>query len=111
MKKILGIFLFLLSLTVQGANVISDATTQAVTHCGVTLDTSAKVDVPVEVVSGGKRCKYDANSVTAGTHVIKMTYVNIDPTWGRLESVDSAPLTFTRPANPSQTPGGLVITF
>ena len=111
MKKILGLVLLLAPILSYGANVVSDPTNQTVTHCGVTLDTNAKVDVPVETVTGGKRCKFDANSVTAGTHVIKMTFINADSVWGRLESVDSAPLTFTRPANPSQTPGGLVITF
>ena len=90
---------------------VSDPTTQAVTDCGIQLDNNVKMDIDVEVVTGGKRCKYDLTTVSAGTHTIKATFVNIDPTWGRSESVFSTPLTFTRPVAAVPTaPIGIVLT-
>ncbi len=106
MKKLL---ILLFPLTVNAAPfVVSDPTTQAVTHCGMTIDTAAKVDSPVETVTGGKRCKYDLALISAGAHTIKATYVNIDSTWGRSESVASVPLNVTRPG-PVTAPAGLVV--
>lgn len=75
--------------------VVSDQTTQVVTHCGVALDSTPKYDTPI--VTGA--CKIDISGVSAGTHTIKATFVNIDPVWGRSESVFSAPLTFVKPAS------------
>jgi len=69
-----------------------------VTSCGVFLDTGAKVTVPAVSLL----CKWDAASVTPGAHVIKMTAIAVgDPVWGTQESVQSAPLNFTRPISPT----------
>lgn len=104
--------LALLPLSALGAPfVVSDSTTQIVTHCGVVLDTAVKVDVPVVTDLTGKLCKYDLTAVSSGVHTLKVTFVNIDPIWGRSESALSIPFTFTRPS-PTITvsPAGLVIT-
>ena len=67
-------------------------------RAGVFLDTGAKVTVP----ASNLLCKWDAASVTPGAHVIRMTaIVNGDPVWGTQESVQSAPLNFTRPTSPT----------
>ena len=69
-----------------------------VTSCGVFLDSGAKVTVP----AANLLCKWDAAAVTPGAHVIRMTAIaNGDPVWGTQESVQSAPLNFTRPISPT----------
>ena len=88
--------------------VVSDpapAAGQQPTHCGILLDSAAKVDVPVASDATGKYCKYDVGSVSAGSHTVKATFVVIDSVWGRLESPVSAPFAFTRPVSPA-APGG-----
>jgi hypothetical protein len=77
--------------------VISDETAQTVTHCGLFLDAAAKVDTPVASNTTGKYCKFDLAGLSTGAHTIKATFVNIDPVWGRLESVQSVPLSLTKP--------------
>ena len=81
-------------------NVMSDPTTQTVTHCGYMLDAQPKVDVPVATDAAGKFCKMDIANMPAGNHTIRATYVNIDPLWGRQESVPSLPLAVTKPSAP-----------
>ena len=108
--KILFILTIFLAVSVRAAPfVVSDPSVQTVTHCGVMIDATAKVDSPVESVTGGKRCKYDVGGISTGTHTIKATFVNIDPVWGRSESVFSVPLSVTRPGAPVVAPAGLVI--
>jgi len=89
----------------------SDPTTQIVTHCGILLDNGTKVDVPVVTVNATSAiCKYDIGGVAVGPHTIKATFVNIDPVWGRSESVYSVPLDFVRPGNAiTNPPAGLGI--
>jgi len=96
---LLTLLLGLPSIAIAGPFVTSDPTTQIVTHCGYVLDVEAKVDSPIAVVTGGNICKIDVGAVAAGSHTLKATFVNIDPVWGRSESVFSAPLTFVRPAS------------
>lgn len=96
---LLTLLLGLPSIAIAGPFVVTDPTTQIVTHCGYVLDVDAKVDSPVAVVTGGSMCKIDVSMVAAGSHTIKATFVNIDPVWGRSESVFSVPLTFVRPAS------------
>lgn len=102
------ILLLLASINVYAAPfVVSDPSTQTVTHCGVVIDTQPKFDVPVI----NKACKVDISTVTEGAHTIKATFVNIDPVWGRSESVFSTPLNFVRPsAQLLIAPSNLVIT-
>lgn len=89
--------------------ITSDATTQKVTHCGIVLNNGTKIEVPVVSVSATSAiCKYDVGGVAVGPHTIKATFINIDPVWGRSESVFSTPLDFERPAQVIPTsPSGL----
>lgn len=107
MRNILWLFFLLLGPAIAMATpfVVSDPTTQKVTHCGIQLDSGAKVEVPVTSVSTTSAiCKYDVGGVTIGTHNIKATFINVDPVWGRSESVFSVPLDFVRPNNTIATP-------
>jgi hypothetical protein len=110
MKKfILASLLLIPVLALSAPFVTSDATTQKVTHCGILLDSGAKVEVPVVSVSPTSAiCKYDVGGVVVGAHTIKATFINVDPLWGRSESVYSVPLDFERPAQTIPTsPSGL----
>jgi hypothetical protein len=106
MKKLLLLTTILITTYVSAAPfVTSDATTQKVTHCGVLLDSGAKVEVPVVSVSATSAiCKYDVGGVAVGPHTIKTTFINIDPVWGRNESAYSVPLNFERPGVDTVTP-------
>ena len=85
---------------------VSDPTIQTVTHCGIYMDDKPVVDVPVEVVTAGDRCKYDLSTLTEGSHTVTATFVNQDPVWGRVESASSAPFVFVRPTLGG--PGGTI---
>jgi len=76
------------------------------THCGVWLDSQARVEIAVTSSAAGPYCKYDVGTVAVGSHTIKMTHVRKDAVWGDMESVQSIPLAFPRPAPPS-TPSGV----
>ena len=78
--------------------VVSEPTTQVVTHCNLLLDAAPGVDVLVASDVTGKYCKFDLAGITVGDHTIKAKFVNNDPIWGRSESVTSVPLLFTKPA-------------
>ena len=78
--------------------VVSDPTIQGVTHCGSVLDGGVKVDSLVAVSPSGKSCKIDMGSAATGNHSITASFVNIDPVYGRSESVMSAPLDFVVPS-------------
>jgi len=88
--------------------VVSDPSTQTVTHCAYVIDANAQVDSVVETVPEGKRCKIDIGSSLAGVHTLKAKFVNIDPVWGRVESVFSPNFTYTKPGLLT-APGGLEI--
>ena len=112
MKRILIAVLVCLNFGANAAPfVTSDPTTQTVTHCGALIDSAAKVDSVVDIVTPTSfRCKIDIGTVSVGTHTIKATFVNIDPVWGRSESVNSLPLDFVRPGNTvTSPPSGLGI--
>jgi len=109
MKKILFLILIVGAISANAAPfVVSDPTAQTVTHCGVKIDSLTAVDSPVASDTTGKYCKYDLSGLAAGTHIIKATYVNIDPTWGRIESIFSSPLSLTKP-EVQIAPSGLVL--
>lgn len=94
MKYLLSLLLLLLPMVSQAAPfLVSDPTTQEVSHCGLLLDDLPKTTSVVEVVEGGKRCKIDIASVGAGVHTAKATFIN--STWG-VESQPSVALTFTK---------------
>jgi hypothetical protein len=112
MKRILSIILLLPAIASAAPFVTSDPTTQKVTHCGILLDSGAKLEIPVTSASATTAiCKYDVGNVTIGTHTIKATFINVDPTWGKTESPYSIPLSFERPnSTVSNAPTGLDIT-
>ena len=89
--------------------VVSDPTLQGVTHCGSVLDGGVKVDSLVAASPLGKSCKIDIGAVGVGNHSIAASFVNMDPVYGRSESVMSAPLDFTVPAKTLNAPGVLKI--
>ena len=76
------------------------------THCGVFVDSAAKVEIPITIDATGKYCKYDISTISTGSHTIKMTHIAKDTVWGNLESTESNPLVLVRPGAPS-TPTGL----
>ena len=78
--------------------VVSDPLDPRATHCGVFVDAAAKVTIPVAVEGTDKICKHDISAVSVGSHTIRMTTIANDPVWGSQESVQSAPLSFVRPA-------------
>lgn len=82
------------------------ASTPKPTHCGVLLDSAPKVQIPITSEAGNIYCKYDLSGVSNGNHSIKMTHILIDQIWGTLESAESNPLAFVKPAQPS-LPAGL----
>jgi hypothetical protein len=85
------------------------ASTPKPTHCGIYLDTGAKVEVAATSDTSGVYCKFDVNSVAVGAHVAKATHILKDPIWGNLESPMSNTVNFTKPGSPSAPSGfGLV---
>lgn len=75
------------------------------THCGVWLDAQPRAEIAVASSAGGPYCKFDVGSVADGSHTIKMTHVRKDVVWGDLESAQSVPLVFQRPALPGAPAG------
>jgi len=108
MKKSLFCILLIIPAWAWAAPFVeSDVTTQTVSGCGVQIDTAAKYDTPTL----NKACHIDISGVTVGSHSIKATFFNVDPVWGRSESVFSVPLAFVRPVSVMPTaPVNLVIT-
>ena len=98
---------FCIGLAIAAPFVVSDPTLQGVTHCGSVLDGGVKVDSVVAVSPLGKSCKIDIGSVGGGNHSITASFVNIDPVYGRQESVQSAPLDFTVPGKSLNAPSVL----
>ena len=80
----------------------------AATHCVFTIDSLSPVVVAVEVVAPFN-CKTDVGAVAVGPHTVKVRSRRVDPVWGTVESVDTAPLAFTKPG-PLVVPTGLTLT-
>lgn len=104
MRLILAVFL---SLGVaQAAPFVVGDVVAGVVSCGVFLNTGAKVVVP----AANGECRFDLAGIPPGSHVVRMTAMTVnDPIWGTQESVQSAPLNFTKPAAPA-APSGLTLT-
>jgi hypothetical protein len=81
--------------------VISDPVDPAVTDCGIFLDAAPKQTVPVTLSGTSKICKFDIAGIANGAHTIKATAIINDSIWGVLESPQSVPLSFTKPASPA----------
>jgi hypothetical protein len=86
--------------------VVSDPVDVMVTHCGFKLDAAARTDVAVALSGTDKICKLDLAGLAAGSHTLTATAVDIDPVWGRRESVPSANFMVVVPTNPI-APSGL----
>lgn len=112
MKIYLGVGIVLLALSPLsfGQSIVTDPLVPGVSQCGVLLDTAPEIKIPVTPQPSpaiGNICSFKVNTVSPGTHTIKMTSITTnDPVWGSQESAPSLPLTFTRPAAPS-VPSGL----
>jgi hypothetical protein len=111
MNKLYLLSLLLVTPVISAAPfVVSSPSTQTVTHCTLLLDAAPGVDVPVASDTTGKYCKFDMASLPTGDHTLTAKFVNIDPIWGRSESVTAVPLLFTRPAARLTTaPTGLLL--
>lgn len=109
MKRLLALLMFVSTPALASPHVVTDPVAPGVTHCGVFLDSTAKVTIAVTAVTGGNICKYNVAGVSAGAHTIRMTAIINDPLWGTQESPQSAPLAFTKPGVPP-TPAGLNLT-
>ena len=113
MKWSASFVLMLISSLAWGAPfVVSDPVTAGVTQCGVFLDGSPKLTIPVTAVTlpvAGNICKVDVGGVSTGSHTISLTTITVnDPVWGSQESVKSPALNFTRPGVPI-SPSGLTL--
>jgi spore coat protein U-like protein len=107
MKQLLFFIMLALSFSLSAAPFVqSEATTQAVTSCLVTLDSAAPVTAPIVDVTGGKACKLDLSGIGFGSHTLTAKYVITDAIWGNAESPLSAPFTFIKPDLTIQPPNG-----
>jgi hypothetical protein len=106
MKKLLAILLLSPCAALAAPFVVSDPLDSSATHCGVFMDATPKQTIPVTVEGAGKICKFDLQSIGNGSHSVRMTAIANDPMWGQVESAQSAPLAFVRPAAPA-TPAGV----
>lgn len=89
--------------------VVSNPVDPATTHCGVTLNATPKITVPVTVTGTVKTCQYDLANLASGSHSITMTaIVEKTATNTGAESAQSPPLAFAKPAAPA-VPGGLAL--
>ena len=104
MKILLAILLTLFAAFVQAAPFVEADVGAAVTSCGVFLDAAAKTTLPVTAPvppATQVKCRVDVGTVAAGSHTIKLTAIQTDAAWGTLESAQSSPFAFVRPAAPS----------
>lgn len=109
----LRLFAFLVALAVAtfshaAPSVDADLPDQLTTHCAIaycapdgTSCGAYSADVPVVLNAGVRYCHADAASAPTGARSVRVLAVVVDPLWGRLPSAPSAPLPFTRPANPA----------
>ena len=89
---------------------ISDPTTQDVSHFGIYIDNMPATEYQVAINdSGGRYVKYDLANFPSGLHTITATFINYSVIDGRQESVRSNPFTFTRQLT-LEPPAGLVVT-
>jgi hypothetical protein len=80
-----------------GAKVVADVS-PGTTHCGWYLDTGTTPTVIV-VDAGGATCSYTlSTTLPSGPHTATADARSVDPIWGTVASVKSAPFAFTKPA-------------
>lgn len=104
-RTILALALALTVGVAQAAPFVEATVVSGVASCNVILDGGPKVNV----LATALKCRYDVAAVAAGSHSVTMSAVTAnDPIWGALESAQSAPLNFTRPAA-ATAPSGLAL--
>ncbi len=101
MKKFILLALLVTPAVIASPFIISDGSRQVVTHCTLSMEGVTTGDIPVvtDAATGLKYCKFDMANTLSGSHIAKARFVNVDPLWGRDESIDSAPLPFVKPAD------------
>jgi hypothetical protein len=104
MKIIFTVLLFLFASTAMAnPRLLSDATTQQVTHCGFYINgNSLPVELPVEVSLSGRRCVMDISSFTTRTYTVYVTFILYSGVI-RYESIPSNTITFAFPLIGSTT--------
>lgn len=70
------------------------------THCGVYVNTAAKVEIAVTTDTTGTYCLYDLATLPVGNNTVKVSYIRKDTLWGTVEGDPSVPLSLTRPGKP-----------
>lgn len=109
MKILLALCLLIAANATAAPFVVSDPVHPSTTHCGVTLNATPKITVPVTVTGTVKNCQYDLANLASGSHSITMTaIVEKTATNTGAESAQSPPLAFSKPAAPA-VPGGLAL--
>lgn len=109
MKILLALCLLISTIATAAPFVVSNPVDPATTHCGVTLNATPKITVPVTVTGTVKTCQYDLANLASGSHSITMTaIVEKTATNTGAESAQSLPLAFSKPAAPA-VPGGLAL--
>ena len=106
MRKLMVVLMLMSTSALAAPFVVSDPLDPRATHCGILMDATAKVVIPVVAEAGGNICKFDLAGISNGAHTVKATAIAIDPIWGSQESVESLPLSFVKPGVPT-APGGL----
>lgn len=99
MIKRLAVFACLLMAAspVMAAKIVADVG-PGTTHCGWYLDTSTTPTVIV-VDAGGATCTLTlSTTLPSGPHTAAADARSVDPIWGTVASVKSAPFAFTKPA-------------
>ena len=109
-KACLGLILLTLSAAVSAApffraDPYPTASTPKPTHCGIYLDTGAKIEIVITSGTSGPYCNYDGAQIAPGAHAIKATHIIKDATWGNQESDFSNTVNFTRPGPPAEPTG------
>jgi hypothetical protein len=97
---------FSVAIALAAPFVVSDPVDPEATHCGFKMDSAARTDVAVAMSGTAKICKLDLAGLGSGSHTVNATTVDIDPVYGRRESVPSANFTFVVPTAPP-APSGL----
>ena len=98
MFRILSLFLF--SSVAFSATLVTDPTTQTVTHCRLIANNVKKPPVPVKVdATGGKYCAFVIDAYAPGEYDFEATFINNDGTFVS-ESPRSNLVHVTRPALP-----------
>lgn len=66
-------------------------------------------DTPVVTVASAKECRHDIATSAVGVNLVRAKAVVVDGTWGRQESVPSAPFVYSRPASPASPAGSRIV--